>query len=703
MSITLALRTALSGLNATQAALQVTSDNIANASTPGYSRKTIDLESRRILAQGAGVKTGEIAREVDNFIISQLRDQKSVVGEYTVRDQFLQQIQNLFGTPEDNRTISNEINELKNAFEALAVTPEFSANTVDVVNSARQLAAHFNDLATTTQELRRDADEEIERLVTIIDSKLENVAELNVLTTRATTLGQSTATLEDERDRLLSEIAEYVDLRVFPRTDGSVDVYTGSSRILVSGGESKSLTHTAISQASASIGYLDPTDASYPGAITGIFLDGTAATDDITSEIAGGRLKALIDLRDTDLPNLQSEIDLLAQTITDQVNAAHNAGTAYPPPSTLTGTHSFDSADVLSATGSVRFAVIDQSDGTVVETLDIALGAFTTVNDVVTAIDGMTNASASLDTAGKLVVTASAAGNGIAINELDSAVTVSGSETRGISHYFGLNDLFQANVSDSSYDTFSTAQLSSSTSNIGIAGTLTFDANGVTGEAINYLATDSIEDIAAAINANGNLSGANITASVVNDGSGRRLIIQDTDQDNFIVTDSGNFIANTGLTTDTTSKSTVFAVRSDVIADPARVARAELSSAGGLAPGDDGVTVGDSTVANNIAGLLNGDITFAPTGGFTSTTTTLARYASSIIAVQSASAAEAEDQLDFNTSFMTTLEARNSTISGVNVDEELANLIILEQAFNASARVLTTASEMLDELLNSVR
>jgi len=176
MSIALALRTALSGLNASQAALQVTSDNIANASTPGYSRKTVDLESRRVLAQGAGVQTGEIARQVDNFIIGQLRDQRSVVGEYTVRDQFLQQIENLFGTPENNRTISNGINELKNAFEALAVTPEFSANAVDVVNSAREIAQLFNELAITAQDLRRDADKEIERIVGSVNTKLENIA-----------------------------------------------------------------------------------------------------------------------------------------------------------------------------------------------------------------------------------------------------------------------------------------------------------------------------------------------------------------------------------------------------------------------------------------------------------------------------------------------------------------------------------------------
>lgn len=702
MSLTLSLRTALSGLTAAQAALQVTSDNIANASTPGYTRKTVDLESRRVVGQGAGVQTGEISREVDEFIVSQLRSQRSAVGEYSVRDRFLQQIQSLFGSPENNRTIPNGINELMTAFEQLAVTPEFAGNAVEVVNAARQLGQLFNELAATTQDLRLDADAEIERLVGIVDDKLGSIAELNAQITRAATLGQTTAALEDERDRLLGDVAEYVDIRVFSRTDGSVDVYTGSSRLLVSGGSAKSLTHTAATQVSASIGYIDPDDSAYPGAITGIFLDGTAATDDITAEIAGGRLKALIDMRDTEMPNLQSEIDRLSQSLSNEINAVHNSGTAFPPPSSLTGSQSFDGSDVFSATGSVRVAILDQSDGAVIETTDIALGAFTTIDDVVAAIDGMTNASASLDSAGKLVINATTSGYGIAINEMDSAVTVVGTQSRGLSHYLGLNDLFQTNVSTSQYDGFSTGRLSDSTAGMGIAGTLTFAANGVSATAA-YAATDSLEDIAATINANATLSGANITASVVDDGGGRRLIVQDGDQDNFIMTDSGSFLSTTSMTSNATSASTVFSVRSDITTDPARVSRAELNSAGGLAPGDVGITTGDSTIASDLAGILASDITFSAAGSLSGTTTTFARYGSSILSVQATIAAEAESQLEFNNSFLTTLEARNSAVSGVNVDEELANLVILEQSFNASARVLTTASDMLEELLNIVR
>ena len=702
MSITLSIRTALSGLNAAQAALQVTSDNVANASTPGYTRKTVALELRTLVGQGAGVQTGEVTRQVDAFLISQLRNQRSVVGDSTVRDQFLQQVQSLFGTPEDNQTIPAEISDLQTAFEQLAVTPEFAANSADVVSSARQLASLFNNFSNTAQDLRLQADKQIGQLVGTVNDKLQNIADLNAQISRATTLGQTTAALEDERDRLLGDVADNIDIRVFPRSDGSVDVYTGSSRLLVSGATASDLTHTAATQVSASIAYVDPGDSAYPGAITGIFLNGTAASDDITNEIASGKLKALIDMRDTQLPDMQSELDQLSQSLSNNINAVHNTGTAFPPPATLTGSQSFNSSDVLSATGTVRVAIINQTDGSVVETQDIALGALTTVGAVVAAINGMTNASASLDSAGKVVINATTAGYGIAINEMDSAVTVVGSQTRGLSNYLGLNDLFQANVGPSQYSSFSTAQLSSSTAALGIAGTLTFTANGVATTAA-YATTDSLEDIAATINGNATLSGANITASVVNDGSGRRLIVQDADQDNFIVTDSGNFLSTAQMTSDPTSASNVFAVRSDILADPARIARAELSNAAGLAPGDTGVTAGDSTIATDLAGALNNNTAFSTTGGLSATTTTFANYASSILSVQAGSAADASSQLDFNKSLLTSLDARNSSVSGVNIDEELANLVILQQAYNASARVLTTSTDMLDELLNIIR
>src|SRR3546814_9150623 len=97
--------------------------------------------------------------------------------------------------------------------------------------------------------------------------------------------------------------------------------------------------------------------------------------------------------------------------------------------------------------GQVRVAVLDQATGTVVEVEDVTLNGITTVADLVAQMNTqLDNATASLDSNGHLVITADAAGNGIAINEMDSAVAVVGGETRGLSHYFGLNDVLTANT-----------------------------------------------------------------------------------------------------------------------------------------------------------------------------------------------------------------------------------------------------------------
>ena len=120
--------------------------------------------------------------------------------------------------------------------------------------------------------------------------------------------------------------------------------------------------------------YLEPTDSisrRYRRIFLGT-LDTTNGTNDITTEITTGKLKGLVDLRDTVLPNIQAELDTLVQKLSVQLNAQHNSGSASPPPNTLTGSQTFASGDLLSGTGAVDIVVINRTTGAVVETLNIA-------------------------------------------------------------------------------------------------------------------------------------------------------------------------------------------------------------------------------------------------------------------------------------------------------------------------------------------
>ena len=128
MSITLALQTALSGIQAQQTALQVAANNIANVNTTGYTRKVAEFQSRTLSNQGAGVEIGAINRKIDEFLVAQLRDQESVVGNLSVRDRFLSIMQGFFGPPDSARTLSGGLTEFNTALETLAVSPETASS-----------------------------------------------------------------------------------------------------------------------------------------------------------------------------------------------------------------------------------------------------------------------------------------------------------------------------------------------------------------------------------------------------------------------------------------------------------------------------------------------------------------------------------------------------------------------------------------------
>ncbi|MBO42976.1 MAG: flagellar hook-associated protein FlgK [Rhodospirillaceae bacterium] len=705
MSLSQAIQIAVTGLQTTQRALQTTSDNIANANTDGFTRKKVEFTNINLLGRGAGVEVSRISRSVNEFLLRQIRDTQGVTNNFEVRDKALQEIQLLFGTPESDNSISNSLTELKNAFEALALTPENQAMQFEAVGIARELALRVSELANNVQRLRAEADSEIARLTSLLDKGIQNVSQLNVQIARSLTLNQETGSLQDARDRELEAISEIIDIQSTENTDGRVDIFTKGGRSLINGSISINVAHTASGSTNAVTQYLNPTDAGYPGAITGIFINGsTAATDDITPEITGGQLNGLIDLRDEVLPNLQSELDQLATTLLNRVNSQHNTGTAFPPPTTLTGTHSFASTDRLTATGTIRISTIDRTTGNVVANYDSpGLNTITSVGALLTSINGALGAgTATLDTDGKLVLTSGVATRGIAINVNNSAITVVGAETRNFGHFFGLNDFVQGVTDKSDYNSFISSQQANSTTAVGgTSGTLTFNISAGSTATQAYVNSQTLDTIAANITANGTLAAAGISAKVVNDGIGRRLVVSDSGLDNFVITDSGSLLSDIKMSTDDRAQANVMTVRSDIANDPTLTARGILSRT--AAVGAKGISSGDSTAANAIAGVFDVQQTFNSVGGISGAQTTIAGYAAQILSVQAGLAAEAQSQKEFNQSFLESLQFRSDADSGVNIDEELSNIIILEQAFNASARIISVVDAMFDELFNTVR
>jgi flagellar hook-associated protein 1 FlgK len=681
MSLSVALTNALTGLSVNQRALDVTAQNVANVNTPGYSRKIVNQSALVLGGQGAGVEIADIARRVNEFMLKDMRSAISGVSSSEVTDEFYGRMQDLFGSLQSQTSTGALIGNLATAFQAFSVDPQDVSLRIEVINAANTLARQITAMCSSLQGMRLEADRKIADAMTVINDGLDEIQTLNVRISEHRALGLETGDLEDQRDIALSAITEEISVTYFYR-DGEMVIYTASGQPL--------LDRTAIPLSHSAATSMSPLTA-YDGAVGAIDTI-TVGGMDITGDITGGRVAAYIGLRDTTIPNLQSQLEQLATSLTTEINRLHNQGASFPGYDTLTGSRTVASGDVPMWTGTVRIAALD-STGAVVEYTDFDLSTYASIGAFLTAVDGMANVAASIDGNGNVAMSGQS-GNTIAINEMTSAVTV-GNETRGLSHFLGLNDFFGTS---NDYDYYNSAERTSRTSALGLGGTLTFQGSWGT-TTVAYGAADTLSTIAALINANATLAGQGITAAAGPNGSGYRLRISDDDGDNFFISDTGTLVSTLNLTARDESAASSIAVRSDILADPSRLAHASLSSSGTLAVADIALTAGDNTVAQELADKFTSTVNFDETGLLAGGARTFTEYGGAIVALNATQAKSATDDLASDAAFHAALQQKTSSISGVNLDEEMANMVVLQNAYAASARVVTTTTAMFDELL----
>lgn len=685
MSLNIALYNAISGLQTNSRGIDVTAQNVANVNTEGYSRKTVQQQSVVIAGQGAGVEIAEITRQVNEFMITQLRDAITNLGEAEIKNEFYGRMQDMFGTLASDSSVGFGLAELGARFQALADTPENVSLRTDLIERARLLVEQINSMADDMEALRVEVDRNILDGVNVINTQLSLVQELNLQIAEGIALGQGVGELQDKRDIALDKIAEQIDIEQFTRNNGEIVVMTKLGRSLVDR-VAATLTHTSISSS-------NPLTTHASGAIDGIDINGA----DITSEINGGRLAGLISMRDELLPNLHSQMRELVTQLHDEVNALHNQGATYPGMPSVLSTRTFVAGDVPVWSGNLRVGVTDTT-GTIVEFQDINLGATATVGDLVTAIDGMANLSASFTGVPGQISIVPTGANRVSFNEMTSAVTV-GNRTMGASDFLGFNDFFS---SANEYDDYSSAHQAGVTAPLGIAGTLTVSGGFGTAN-VAYAVGDSLTDIATSISADATLTAAGITATIVTDGSGFRLRINDAGGDNFFVTDSATLLTTVNLRVQDVGVASQIGIRSDIINDPSLVSRGTLNNSGALLVGDVGLSNGDKSSVQAIANQFNAKLSYDPTNLLAASTSTFSQYATEILALNAAQANAITDNLTSRQVLVDNLESKTASISGVNLDEELSLMIVLENAYSASARVITTSQNMFEMLSNMLR
>ena len=431
MSLDIARNIAFSGLWATQVQISVASSNIANADTAGYTKKTANQTSSVTAGVGTGVTVTGIDSHVDQLLLKSLIGADSDLGSADTINTYLAKLVQLYGSTGSSTTstsLANTLAAFGSALTSLSSTPGSASLQSNAVSALNAVATQLRETSSGIQKLRANADQDISASIADVNTDAQQIADLNAEIRQLSATGQSTADLEDQRNTALQDLSSKMNVSYFTASNGDLQVYTGSGQPLVDT-MAHTLSYTPAARVTASTSY----DSGSSSGFSAITLNGV----DVTSQISSGKIGALIALRDQTLPAAQSQLDQLAKQLASSLNAVSNQGTAMPPPASLTGTAAVTSSTPLSVTGTVRLAVSDQS-GKLVSYSDLDLSAYATVGDLVSAINGISGLSASIESSGHLKIASTSSGNGVVINEMTSSV---GSGGEGFSDYFGLNDL----------------------------------------------------------------------------------------------------------------------------------------------------------------------------------------------------------------------------------------------------------------------
>lgn len=437
MSLNVALSTASRSLRALETQMAVSSANISNADTDGYTRKSATKVTDVTAGVGTGATISAIVSKVDPWLLKSIVATTSTKEAASVDADYLDRLGDALGSLSSDSassggTLATSLSSLSSALTELATTPESATLKSEVVGDLDDAAAALRTTSSEVQGLRQAADSDIADAVDTANTALSAIDALNDSIVRAKASGQSTADLEDQRMNKVADLSAVMGVSYFTQANGAMVVYTSGGAPLLN-----SSVHTLSFDEAGTV----TSSATYPGGLSGITLDGT----DITSTIKSGSVAALVTMRDKTLPAIQTQLDSLATGLRDTINSVYNNGTASPPPNSLSGSVTgLDAASALTATGNLSVAVTDSSGKTVAaSTFD--LSGYSDLGALVSAINsaGLGLTAAIDSTTGSVSLTANNASNGIALSggSVSSLDGTARSPAQSLSAALGLNDL----------------------------------------------------------------------------------------------------------------------------------------------------------------------------------------------------------------------------------------------------------------------
>jgi len=619
----------ISALQAYQTALAVTSNNIANANTPGYAKESIDLtaavpQTDGSAPIGAGVQVASINRAFSQLAENQLNTSQSTLGQLNSLQNYTSQIDNIVGTSAGG--LSTALQNYYNAWSTVANDPTSTAARQALLSQAQSVASAFSSTNTQLQGLNSSINQGVQADVTQINSISTSIAALNqqIVTATANAGGQPPNDLMDQRDQLVSNLSQLVGISTTTDSTGAVNVFIGNGQPLVLNDQATALT-TVGNQFNAA--QLEVASSANPKV-------------SISSQITGGDLGGLLASRTQAVDPAINQLGQIAIALNQSANTQQNAGLD------LSGNLG---ANMFSVAGPQAAASASNSDNTTAAVSITNIGALTANNYLLSYQGGaysLTNAA----TGGAVAFT----GNGTAGNPITAdglSIVLSGTPANG--------DQFLIQPTAQAAGSFAVAL--TGTAQIAAAGAVQTSAGtGNTGSATigngsvvnaanpNLLNTETIQFLSPT------------TYSVNGAGS-------------FAYTSGGNISLNGWQTqiSGTPATGDTFTVQ---------------SNAGGT--GDNRNALASANLQTQ--GILSNG-TVSVNGAVSSLITGIGSQAQQVNTAQTA-----------QTAINSQAQQSVQSVSGVNLDEEAANLLQWQQAYQASAQALSIANGTFTFFMDSI-
>lgn len=335
MSLMTALNSAVTGLKANQIGIDVVSRNVVNAGTDGYTRKISPRENAIGAGEGMGVRVLAEKRQVDSYLLQRLRTEESRSARLDTVANFLGRVDQLYGKPDDESSISYRINELATTLGNLVDTPENAGVRSAVIAQADDIARNLNQLSATVQGMRSEAEQGIAAAVEEVNGALASIETLNREIANRKASNLTTADLEDRRDLHIKTLSENLDIRYIDRPDGGVTIFTTGGHTLV-GERAARLEFDARKNIGPDQVYSgDPAETGV-GTLTLVSYGGTRVDMLKDSPPREGKIAGLLEIRDERMVEAQAQLDELAHAlamsmadrVTDLTTADSNPGTA---------------------------------------------------------------------------------------------------------------------------------------------------------------------------------------------------------------------------------------------------------------------------------------------------------------------------------------------------------------------------------------